>query len=210
MDKLEKIPEVDEVFVVTNSKFVGHFKSWKETNKSRKKMTIVDDGTLRNEDRLGAIGDIHFVLQNENIKDDVLVVAGDNLFEFSLKKFVDFYKKKKGSIIAAYDLKDRKKLAHKYGVVELDGEGRIVHFEEKPAKPKTSLASTACYIFSKDDLKKVPDYIQRSDRYDNPGDFIKWLNEKSPVYGFTFIEKWFDIGSFEALEEAYEAYGKKQ
>ena len=145
-------------------------------------------------------------MKEEDIKDDLLVIAGDNLFGFSLKKFVKFYQKNKCSVVAFRDLKTIDNVRKKYGVGILK-ENRIVEFQEKPAEPKSSLASTACYLFKKNDLQLISKLFAQG-RIDNLGDLIKSLIKDSILHGFVFTEPWFDIGSFESLKEAEVAYKK--
>lgn len=204
--KIEEVPDIDEVFVVTNNKFFKHFLEWKSSYTGNKKVTIVNDHTTTNEDRLGAIGDIHYVIENMNIDDELLVIAGDNLFEFSLKDFVDFTKQK-GTSFAVYDIGDKAKIANKFGCVELDENNKVIGFEEKPPEPKTTLASTACYFFTKDDIIELEKCIKENKQPDNSGDFIRYLTEKKDVFGFAFKERWFDIGGKEEYEEVNELYG---
>jgi glucose-1-phosphate thymidylyltransferase len=198
--KIEEIDIIDEVFLVTNNKFYQHFLDWSNNSQSNKNIKIINDGTLSNEDRLGAVGDINFVLKQEDINDDLLVIAGDNLFGFSLTNFINFHVEKETSIVAFHDLKDLMKVKGKFGVGILEG-SRVIDFEEKPLVPRSSLASTACYLFSKNDLCLVDNLINEG-RADNPGDLIKYLTKKSVIHGFVFDEHWFDVGSFESLEKA--------
>jgi len=207
LNKIEKIDIIDEIFLVTNNKFHQNFMGWFNNYKSNKKIKIINDKTLNNEDRLGAVGDINFVLKKENINDNLLVIAGDNLFGFSLITFLDFHKEKKSSVVAFHDLKDLMKVKGKYGVGILEG-SRVVDFEEKPLVPRSSLASTACYLFSKRDLSLVSN-LMNEERADNPGDLIKYLTRKSEVHGFVFDEHWFDVGSFESLDIARRSYERK-
>ncbi len=204
--KLEAVKSVNQVYIVTNEKFYPTFSNWGKTIKTNLKLTILNDGTASNEDRLGAIGDIHFVVQKENINDDLLVIAGDNLFGFSLPKFVDFFHEKKSSVVAFHELKSLEKVKGKYGVGILKG-SKVVGFEEKPTEPKSSLASTACYLFKKSDLSHLQDLI-RIGKADAPGNLITHLAQTSEVHGFVFDEHWFDVGSFESLEEAKKVYAK--
>ena len=206
MEKIEEVSNIDEVFVVTNNKFFLTFVQWKANNEDKftKKITIVNDKTKTNEDRLGAIGDIHYVIDTMNIDEELLVIAGDNLFEFSLGEFVDFAKGR--SSLAVYDLKDKSKIANKFGCVELDEESKLIGFEEKPSNPKTTLASTACYFFTKDDVELLENCIKENNKPDNTGDFIQYLSEKKDVFGFVFDEKWFDIGGKEEYEEVNKIY----
>lgn len=208
-DKIQKIEEIKKIFIVTNHKFYPHFETWLRNYPCKKKIKIINDGTLRNEDRLGAIGDLFFVLKEENIKEDVLMIAGDNLFGFSLKRFISFFEKKNQTALAFCDLKEKNKVANKFGVGLLDKEKKVINFEEKPSSPKSTLAATCCYLISKKDLNKIAEYIQENRSQDNPGDFIKWLIKRQSVYGFIFSGYWFDIGSFEGLEEASSFYERR-
>lgn len=210
LDKVKVIDEIDSIYVVTNEKFFSKFEEWKDTvDAAGKELIIVNDHTTTNEDRLGAVGDIHYVIQQRDIDDDVMVLGGDNIFDFSLKPMVDKTKAKNASIVALHDLKKKELLAKKFGVVELDADEKIVGFEEKPEHPKTSITSTACYIFSKQDVHELEICIMENKKPDNIGDFIKYISEKGNVYGCIYLEGWFDIGSFEALEAANKYFSEK-
>ena len=202
--KLEEIEALEEVYVVTNDKFYSTFVDWSKTMKPSFKLKILNDGTKNNEDRLGAVGDIHFVVQQEKIKDDLMVIAGDNLFGFSLLDFTDFFKEKNSSVVAFHDLKDKQKVKEKYGVGIVQG-SKVVDFEEKPIEPKSSLASTACYFFKKNDLAHIRNMV-KTGKVDAPGNLIKYLATQSQVHAFVFDEHWFDVGSFESLAEAKKVY----
>ncbi len=204
LEKLESIKEVADVFVVTNHRFYEDFRIWLNHHAGTKKIKLIDDGTLSNDDRLGAIGDINYVLEEEDINDDLLVIAGDNLFGFTLSDLVCFFQKKNSSVLAFYDQKDKEKVKRKYGVGVL-AETKVVHFEEKPWEPKSSLAATACYLFKKDDLKHIKNLIELG-KSDAPGNIIKSLVEESEVHGFVFDEHWFDVGSLDSLQEARDTY----
>ncbi len=206
MDKVEQLEEIDEVFIVTNDRFLKNFQSWQKTYKPKKATHIISNGTKTNEERLGAVRDMHFAVQHKNIYNDVLLIAGDNLFEFSLKQFVDFFREKNASAIALYNIKDKSKAAKKLGVAVIDNNNRITDFEEKPAQPKSSLAATCCYLLKRESLRKLQEYIHAGRKSDHPGDFIGWLGQQEMLYGFAFTESWFDIGSPESLERANEAY----
>ena len=207
--RVEEVPEVENVFIVTNDIFYRYFLDWAGRNSSSKKIKVVNDKTKSNDERLGAIGDIHFVVSNENIDDDVLIVAGDNIFEFSLLHLKNFFAEKKSSAVALFDIGRKTKAANKYGVVDIAHDGKIIDFQEKPATPKTSLVSTACYILSREDLKELGRCIKENKKPDNLGDFIKYLSTKKSVYCYVFSEKWFDIGSHEQLKEAEEYWSNR-
>ena len=197
-----EVEHIDQVYIVTNAKYNPHFTNWLKNYKSTVPITVINDKTTSNEDRLGAIGDIDFTIKQQNISDDVLVIAGDNLFEFSLRNLVSFFEKKQGSVVALFDFEDTSKVAGKYGVVRLGQNHKIIDFQEKPAAPTSSLASTACYIFSKTDIEDLERCIAENRKPDNSGDFIKYLSSKKDVYGFVFTETWFDIGSHDQLKDA--------
>ncbi|MBI4149964.1 nucleotidyltransferase family protein [Candidatus Woesearchaeota archaeon] len=209
LHRVQEVASVDEVFVVTNNKYYPQFVSWKKKFSYPKPITILNDGTMSNEDRLGAVGDIHFVIQKQKINDELMVIAGDNLFEFSLLELERFFRQKKASVIALSE-QPKDVLAKKLGVVEIDQTGKIAGLEEKPAEPKTNLANTACYIFTRKNVKALERCIAENKKPDNLGDFIKWLSERECVYGFVFKERWFDIGSHEQYHHANTIFGKKQ
>lgn len=202
-DLIEPLEEADEVFIVTNEKFFRNFEGWKKTFKSSKKITVVDDGTASNEARLGATGDIEFVIEKKNIKDDLLVLAGDNLFKADLSIFTKFCASKRPSVtIGLYDIKDLI-LASKYGIVSVDKNNKIIDFKEKPASPPSTLAAMCLYFFPKERLDIMKSYLGMDNSKDAPGYFLEWLYKREPVFGYIFKDKkWFDIGDKKSLEEA--------
>ncbi|MBI5061095.1 MAG: nucleotidyltransferase family protein [Candidatus Aenigmarchaeota archaeon] len=210
LEKINKVHEIDEVFVSTNKKFEAPFRDWiKENHTSGKKMKLILEPTIEESGKFGTIAGISYAIESENIEDDCIVIAGDNLFDFELSDFIAFYEKKRAPVFAVFDIKDFWK-AQLYGIVSIDGNNRIVDFVEKPEKAPSTLASTACYIFPKETLHLFKAYIKDGGRKDSPGFFIAWLSKKQPVYAYTFKGHWFDIGDFESLEKAREFMkGKK-
>ncbi len=209
LDKIKLVDEIDEIFIVTNNKFFSVFEEWKNNLNFDKKVKIINDGTLTNEDRLGAVGDMAFVIEKEDINDDLMIIGGDNLFEFSLAVLNEISNKNNASVIAIYDLIEKQKLAKKFGVVEVDENNKIIGFEEKPENPKTSFAATLCYIFKKHDLVLFKDFITSKDRPDNIGEVIRYLVNKTNVYAMISSEKWWDIGNKEQLEEVNKIFQEK-
>lgn len=206
IDKLQGITGLDWIFIVTNKKFNVDFELYASEAKSKIPISVINDQTESNDDRLGAIGDIVYAIEEAGIDDDILVVAGDNLFEFSLKKFALFAQGKKASCVAARKFASKGEIAGKFGVLEIDTDSRIVGFEEKPDNPKTKIGATACYFFTKEDCSEILDYARKKLPLDNSGEFIKYLSAKKPVYAFIFREKWYDIGCFEDLGKAREEF----
>jgi glucose-1-phosphate thymidylyltransferase len=203
LDSVAEVPGIDEIHVVTNATKIGAFASWAVG----RDVTLHDDGTASNDDRLGAIGDVQFVVERAGLQDDdLLVIAGDNLFGFSLVEYVDFWRAKgQGSAIAVHRLADPS-LASLYGVVELGADDRVVSLEEKPEQPRSDLVSTATYLFCRDHVAALARYLAAGNPPDPPGRFIAWLYEREPVYGFRFTEDWLDIGDHRQLLEADNRY----
>jgi glucose-1-phosphate thymidylyltransferase len=207
--KLEELPHLDEIHIVTNNKFYTHFKDWRKTFPCTINIFIHNDGTLTNETRLGAMGDVYHVYKHAKLDDDVIIIGGDNLFEFSLLGMYTLFAAKKGPVVAVRDLKDRSKLAKKFGTVEIDKNNKIISFEEKPEHPKSSLAATCVYMYTKDDLKELDIHVKKSGIPDNTGDFVKHLMLKVAVYAYPFEEHWYDIGGHEELKEAHAIFLKR-
>lgn len=209
VDKINAIKGVDAIYVVTNQKFSEQFLEWAASRKGSVPIRVINDKTLSNDDRLGAVGDIALSIKEGKIDDDLLVVAGDNLFKLDLRNFVNFAREKTPSpSIAVYDIK-KKDQASLYGVLEIDGDCKVTRFEEKPKEPKSTLVSTCIYFFPKPKLNLVDKYLSSSEKKDAPGNYIRWLAENSGIYGFAFEEAWYDIGSRASLEEVKKAYGGK-
>jgi glucose-1-phosphate thymidylyltransferase len=197
LDRIREVGDVDEIHLVTNARFAPNFADWAPDD-----VTVHDDGTTSDDDRLGAIGDIHFVLERAGLDDDLLVVAGDNLFFYSLADFVGWWRGKGiASAVAVYEHPERE-MVKQYSVVDLDSDDRIVSFVEKPADPLSSLAATATYLFHRDHVALVRAYLDEGNLPDQPGRFVEWLHTKAPVYGYRFGGDWYDIGDARQLLEA--------
>jgi len=207
VDKLVLIDDIDEIMVVTNNRFIKKFRQWSRSRKSNKKITIINDLTMSPEDRLGAIGDIYFSIEKNKVKDDILVVGGDNLLEDNLEQFVKFsVKKKLKPVIGVYDIKDKAE-ASKYGVIKLNKDKRIIDFQEKPEKPKSSLVAMCLYYFPEGKLKLLKEYMaDETNRKDATGFYIDWLRKKEIVYGFIFNQQWFDIGDRKFYDQANKTF----
>jgi glucose-1-phosphate thymidylyltransferase len=192
LDKLRET-SAEEIHLVTNARFAHDFSAWA----ADKDVRVHDDGTTSNDDRLGAIGDIRFVQERIGV-DDLLAIAGDNLFDFSLRAFEEFWRARVGSALAVYDVHDRE-LATQYGIVDVDGDDRVVGFVEKPADPPSTLAATATYLFTGEHAGRVEEYLGAGNPPDQPGNFIAWLQTREPVYAYRFDGEWYDIGDHQQL-----------
>lgn len=204
LDNLIPIGGLGRVFVVSNAKFTGQFQEWADAyraHKCRLDFAIVNDGSTDDHNKLGAIGDIHFVVQRERMDDDLLVVAGDNLFSRGLADFGTFCRACKAPVLAVYDVRDLE-LVRKYNSITLDAEGRILFFEEKPRNPTSTLTGIALYFYPRHILPQIDQYIREGNNPDQPGRLIQWLYPRTPVYTWRVPGLWYDIGSRESLEEA--------
>jgi glucose-1-phosphate thymidylyltransferase len=200
LDRVGEAGGIDAVHVVTNGKFAASFDAWAA---GREGVVVHNDGTTSEDDRLGAIGDIAFVVDAAGLTgDDLLVIAGDNLFDFSLADYVDWWRAKgEASAVALYDVGDLE-LAQRYGVVELGAGERVESFEEKPERPRSTLAATATYLYHRAHVPLVSRYLAEGNSPDQPGRFIAWLAGREPVYGYRVEGDWRDIGDAAQLLEA--------
>jgi glucose-1-phosphate thymidylyltransferase len=197
LERLEAMG-VDETIVVTNAKFTPHFEEWAE---GKERVRIVNDGTTSNDDRLGAIGDIGFVLDRLGIDDDLVVIAGDNLFSEDVSGFAAFGRHVDAPVLAVHDIGDRSRM-HEYNQVEVDVEDRITFFEEKPSEARTTLAGVALYYYPRNALPLVRQYLEEDNNPDQPGRLVEWLYPRTAVYAWRLPGIWYDIGSAETLEQA--------
>ncbi len=209
IDKLQKLDALDEIIVVTNSKFILRFKKWARGLESRKPITLVDDLTHTNSDRRGAVGDMDFAITKLRLHDDLLVIGGDNLFDGGLKDFLDFAESAGfPPVVGTYDVKDLS-AASKYGVVRINQKRQIVDFKEKPKDPQSTLAAMCLYYFPKKTLGFIKEYLNhRHQMQDATGFYIDWLRKKIPVYAFTFGGRWYDIGDRYFYHQAKEKFNK--
>lgn len=201
LDKISFIDKIDHVYVVTNSRFAQAFQDWVGSYQYSKPITVIDDGTTSNENRLGAIGDIQYVLDQTGLEDDLMILAGDNLFDFDLREFEQFFQEKDADVITAYEISDIN-LRRRVGIVELDSSAKILSFEEKPQEPKSSFGVPALYIYKQETLPMIKKYLQEGNNPDAPGHFIPWLIKHKPMFAFQFEGDWHDIGTLESYEEA--------
>lgn len=190
---VDKVPHDIDIFVSCNRRFEVDFYQWKENLGREVKICVEDVWT--DDRKKGAIGSLSFWVNTKNITEDLLVIAGDNYFEFDLAQFIAAYNGK-NALVAVYDIGDKSE-ASQFGVVQLD-KNRIAKFEEKPANPQSSLIATACYILPPRILSMLGEYCRLGER-DNLGAFIAYLVDREEVYAYTFTELWFDIGTAESL-----------
>jgi len=188
----------DGIYVVTNSKFAPHFRDWAA---ARPDVIVVDDGTTSDEDKLGAIGDIAFVLDQAQVDDDLVVVAGDNLFSDDLVEFGAFCRARNAPVVALHDVGDLTQMS-KYNAIETDEQGRITYFEEKPQNATSTLTAIALYFYPRHVLPLIRQYVDEGNNPDQPGRLVQWLYSRVDVFTWRVPGEWYDIGSEATLREA--------
>jgi glucose-1-phosphate thymidylyltransferase len=200
LDRVREVDDVRSIHLVTNSRFAADFASWAE----QYDVVVHDDGTRSNDDRLGAVGDLRLAIDAAGLADEeLLVLAGDNLFEFSLADYVAWWRAKPqpASAVPLHDVGDLELATH-YGIAETDADSRIVELVEKPSEPSSTLASTVIYLLPPAHVRLVLRYLEDGHSPDNVGSFLAWLVEREPVYGYRFDGSWYDIGNHDQLLEA--------
>ncbi len=210
LDNIAPIPGIDRVYVVTNAKFAEPFQQWSDhyrANKSRLNFTIINDGSTDDSNKLGAIGDLNLVLDREQVDDDLIVVAGDNLFSTPIEQFGEYCRAMNTPVLGVYDVGNLEDIK-KYNSISVDGNGRITFFEEKPKSPTSTLTGIALYFYPRATLPLIRQYVAEGNNPDQPGRLVQWLYTRTPFHTWRVPGLWFDIGSKETLEEANVIFGR--
>lgn len=193
---------VERFVVVSNHKFISLFREWAE---GKDNIMVLDDGSVDNEHRVGAVKDIEFAIEKAGINDDTLILAGDNVLDFSLSSFIEYGKAKGTSCIMRHRETDRARL-RKTGVVTIDQSDLVLSMEEKPKEPKSEWAVPPFYYYVKEDLPLIKEGIENGCGTDAPGSFVSYLAERRPVHAFLMPGKRFDVGSIEGYEKIRKEY----
>ncbi|MDD5178182.1 MAG: nucleotidyltransferase family protein [Candidatus Nanoarchaeia archaeon] len=197
MENIKKT-EIKEIIIVTNNKFYQSFNDWK--NKNNLNITIVNDRTNTNEERLGALGDLQLAIKKLNVKEDILVLGSDNILNFELTDMLNEFKKERTIMVALAKLRNKEELK-KMGVVSVNKKNDIVLFEEKPLEPKSDYASTAVYIYPKEKLSLIDAYLKNKNNPEGPGNLLQYYYNKERIHCFISKEDWFDVGSVEVYNK---------
>ena len=203
IDDIDTLGAIDEYIVISNHKFAHHFDAWAAGKKQ--KVTVVDDGTSTNETRLGAVKDIKFAIDALGLDDEMLVIAGDNLLDFSLTSFISYAMEKSAPCIMRYYEPDAKRLT-KCGVVEVAEDGKILSMEEKPAEPKSNWCCPPFYFYTKEAAAMIEQGIEAGCGVDAPGSYIAWLCGMTDTYAMEMPGKRYDIGNLESYEKVKKEY----
>lgn len=205
MEQVETLADIKKVYIVTNHRFYLAFSDWANSYEGNKRVKIVNDFTNSAESRRGAVGDMKYVIDMEEIDDDMLVMACDTVFDFALSDFTDAYKLKNADMICAYRINDAEK-AKSLGVVGIDEDGRVAEFEEKPDEPRSDLVSAPFYIYKRETAELIEEYINGGGNTDASGSFVEWLKDKVPVYAYVTDKECMDIADADDYKAAQERY----
>jgi glucose-1-phosphate thymidylyltransferase len=209
LGQLAEIEGLDDVYVVTNAKFAERFREFAESWSGPFRLTVVDDGTTSDEDKLGAIGDLDLVIRREEIDDDLVVAAGDSIFgDGGLDDFVMAGLERSAPVTAVFDVGDLEAIK-RYSAITTDVDGRITSFEEKPEQPESTLAGIALYFYPRALLPLVGQYLGEGNNHDQPGRLVEWMYARTPFYVWQVPGRWYDIGSPETLEQADREFSQR-
>ncbi len=205
VDDLAATTEIDEFIVISNHRFTQHFENWSK-QKPEIKISVVDDGTTSNDNRLGAVRDIELVVSQLCLDDGALVIAGDNVLDFSLSAFVDFAVQKGTSCVMCHEENNLMK-QQKTAIITVDDQGKILTYEEKPEVPKGNLAVPPFYFYRANDLMRVSEALNSGCGADAPGSFAAWLSGKTVMHAYQMAGKRYDIGDLASYEYAQQIFG---
>lgn len=209
--KLEKVKSLKKIWLITNNKFISYFRDWLKKRNFKKSIELINDLTSSYKKRRGALGDIDFAINSKRIRDDLIIIGGDNLFDEDLDGFISYVnKKRKYFVVGLYKLKEKNKAIH-YGVAKIDRTKKIIDFEEKPLRPKSNLICMCLYYFPKDKFFLLKEYLKKEKKnIDATGYFINWLHKKENVYSYIFKGRWYDIGDHNVYKEAEKKFCYKE
>jgi len=200
IDEVNTIKEVDQIYIITNDKYYKHFKEFSDRKNNIKPIEVINDLTSSNEERLGPVGDTIYVIENKKIDDDLLVIAGDNLFTYPLINVINYYKEKRTTVVCSKKLDDIT-LLKSFAVAKLDSNNKVIDIVEKPSNPQSNIAVYATYVYPKD----IIPYFNKCNKEDN---FIVYLYKIKDVYAYNFKGECYDVGTHETLDLVKKMYSK--
>ena len=206
LDDIDLIDDIDEHIIVTNHKFAPIFEEWLAGVAYKKPIRIIDDGTSSNETRLGAVRDLLLAISQCQVDDDIMVLAADNILDFSFQGFVDFFHKKGSSVIMCYHEPELKRL-QRTGVIAVDDTMRVLEMQEKPQVPVSELAVPPFYIYRRSDLPLIKDCLAHGCGFDAPGNLAHYLVDVTSIHAWPMPGSRYDIGSLDSYKEAQELFG---
>lgn len=204
LDDVDGIEDIDEHIIVTNHKFAEIFNNWASERKQKpgtKPIRIIDDGTTDNENRLGAVKDLLLAIDEFGINDDIMVLAADNVLDFSFQGFVNFFKQKNTSVIMCHHEPELYKL-QRTGVIAVDEDMKVLEMQEKPEHPVSNWAVPPFYIYKKNDLPLIRDCLNHGCGFDAPGNLAHYLVNATTIHAWIMPGSRYDIGSLDSYKEA--------
>lgn len=207
IEDIDKIEDINEHIIISNHKFVEHFKEWAAKQQTKNPIRIIDDGTVTNENRLGAVRDLLLAIERCKVNEDMLVIAADNILDFSFQGFVDYFKQKKTSLIMCHYEPDLKHL-QRTGVIAVDANMRVLEMQEKPEIPVSNWAVPPFYLYRQSDLPLIKDCLNHGCGFDAPGNLAHYLCEITPIHAWVMPGKRYDIGTLESYYNAQNLFGK--
>ena len=208
LEDIDSLPEINEHIIISNARYYEHFVNWKNNSKLKNPITIINDGSTNNDNRLGAVRDIQFAIEECSIDDDILVIAGDNVIDFSFSKFIDLFKEKNAAVIMCNYEEDVNTLKRS-GVMVPDDDFKVISMEEKPEDPKSNWCVAPFYIYKKDELYLIKKGIESGCKTDAPGSFVCWLCTQTDVYALRSEGMRYDIGTLESYEHVKKIFKEK-
>lgn len=210
IDDLAATTKINEFIVISNHKFVKNFEEWKNAKQGSEKyqITVLDDGTTSNQTRLGAVKDMQLALEKLHLSEDLLVMAGDNVLDFSLAGFVHYAAEKKTSCVMCHEETELKK-QQKTAIITTDENGLITSYEEKPKEPKGNLAVPPFYLYRACDIKQIPEALADGCGFDAPGSFAAWLSRQTPMHAYRMPGHRYDIGDMNSYETVKRMFADK-
>ncbi|MDD2213085.1 MAG: nucleotidyltransferase family protein [Oscillospiraceae bacterium] len=210
-DQIEPIAVVNEIVIISNHRFIEAFQVWaarRQANRQLKPVKVIDDGTTSEEDRLGAIGDLDFAIRQLQLDEDILVIAGDNLFTYNLKEIYDSYSLDGRDMILGQKLSAQEDPT-RFAIAVMDDRGSLLDLEEKPRQPKSDIAIYATYFYRRDTLPLIRQYLQAGLNPDSPGHFPEWLYKRKSVRVYLFSGDCYDIGTKESYAYVQELFSRQ-
>lgn len=210
IDDLARLPIIESFIVVTNHRFIQHFEAWRARKAAAcpQEIVVLDDGTTANENRLGAVRDMSLAIDALGLADDLLVMAGDNVLDFSLSGFVAFAQEKRASCVMCHEEPELRR-QQKTAIITVDERQRITSYEEKPLHPRGDLAVPPFYYYRACDAARVREALAAGCSGDAPGSFAAWLSQRTPMYAYRMPGKRYDVGDIASYEHVQRVFAQK-
>ena len=197
----DAIPAVTRHVIVTNHRFVHHFEQWRAQVRLTRPVEVLDDGSVSNETRLGAVRDLLLAVNSLDLQDDLLVAAADNVLDFPLEGFAGFFAERQASVLMC-GYEPSVEALQRTGVAVLDDDGRVLRLEEKPQVPSSHWAVPPFYIYARKDLPLICGALEGGCGSDAPGHLARYVAAHSAMYAWKMPGRRYDIGNMDSYSQA--------